>query len=118
MGVALVSDLSDKIVRYGIPRGFIPGIVKGCPLDRSGNAPDRHTAFFEKWRGVRGEEKNFFSREKKFFCDRQKFFHRKSRLFPNSLVTDHRTAVIPCNTGGTGDDQNRFCTDPGGNLKI
>ena len=32
MGVALVSDLSDKIVRYGIPRGFIPGIVKASIL--------------------------------------------------------------------------------------
>ena len=27
----------------------------------------KYPAFFEKWRGVWGEEKNFFSREKKFF---------------------------------------------------
>ena len=53
MGVALVSDLSDKIVRYGIPRGFIPGIVKGCPLDRVQQRRTRHAAFFEK--GIGGK---------------------------------------------------------------
>ena len=48
MGVALVSDLSDKIVRYGIPRGFIPGIVKGGPLDRVQQRRTRHAAFLKK----------------------------------------------------------------------
>ena len=41
----------------------------------------KYSAFFEKRRGVRGEEKNFFSREKKFFS----FPRLPSTLIRNSV---------------------------------
>ena len=51
----------------------------------------KYAAFFEKWRGVRGEEKNFFSREKKFFS----FPGLPSTLIGNSAMPKSPFAPTP-----------------------
>ena len=91
MGVALVSDLSDKIVRYGIPRGFIPGIVKGCPLDRVQQRRTRHAAFLNALFPIRvdgswGREKLLFTRKEVFPFPKPQPFSRKAGYFVEGMI--------------------------------
>ena len=53
-----------------------------------------------------------------FFGKRKKFADGLHTLFPDGFIGEHRTAFIPRNPGRSGDDQDGFCADPGGDFEI